>query len=91
MDKIIYGKGIPKIEYHYFDNGNKINDSYVCESVANIKKGNRYFGKYVPSQTESMICCYCSVPNGIENQPKEGWTSLPTEYCAEKEDYCWTE
>ena len=91
VDNIINSKGLPQIKYHYFDNGHKINDSYACESVSNMKKGDRYFGKYIPNQSESMICCYCKVPKKITEQPIDGWTSLPSNYCLEKEDNCLTE
>lgn len=91
VDKIVHGRGGPYVKYYYFDGGVKIFDSYPCEGVAKVRKGERYFGKYRPNQTESMICCYCFVPENITEQPKGGWSSLPTEFCSEREYVCWTE
>ncbi|WP_369999154.1 hypothetical protein [Winogradskyella sp.] len=82
------GRSVPKIDYFYYDGNKKVYDSYVCESASNVKKGTRFFGKYIPNQAESMICCYCPVPKGIKEQPENGWQKLPKEYCSKNEDNC---
>ncbi len=88
VDTIINGKGIPSIKYHYFENGIRINGSFPCESVADIQKGDVLFGKYRPQKSESIICCYCTVPIDIAEQPKEGWSSIPDDYCQPQENFC---
>ena len=54
-----------------------------------MKIGERYFGKYIPSTSDSFICCGCKVPNDIENGPNGGWSELPKEFCLNVEDLCW--
>ena len=92
VDDIRHGKGIPAVDYHYYENGNIKNDSYTCSStiINNVKIGGRYFGKYIPNTNDSFICCGCKVPSDIKNEPNGGWSELPKEFCLNEEDLCWT-
>lgn len=91
VEKIQFSKSIPAVFYSYYDHGKIRYDSYTCSDVSEISPGDRYFGKYMPNTNESFICCSCKVPNEIENQPIDGWNSLSSKFCAEKEKNCWTE
>lgn len=88
IDKIVDGRGLPQIYFHYYYDGKKFNGKYPCSSVSlNETSGGKIFGKVIPYTDNYFTCCYCLAPENLE-PPTNGWTNIPKEYCTKLEEKC---